>query len=118
MKYLAALFVLLLAGSALASLPAPFQYCQTKTVSATSTTSSAAFTGACITTEQLRVANVGPNTAFFRCGVGAQTAVTTDIPVPSGIVEMFTVGSLVDTCAGITSGANTATLYFTKGTGD
>lgn len=119
MKYIAVLLLLLLASSAhAANSAAPFQYCQTKTVSATSTTSSAAFTGACITTEQVRVVNVGPNTAFFRCGVGAQTAVTTDVAIPSGIAEIYTKGSLTDTCAAITSGANTATLYFTAGTGD
>lgn len=118
MKYTIVLLALLLASPAFASTPAPFQYCQTKSVSATSTSSSSAFTGVCITQEQVRIHNVGPNTAFFRCGVGAQTAVTTDTPVGSGVVEIFTKGSLADTCAAITSGANTATMYFTAGTGD
>lgn len=94
----------------------PFQYLQTKTVSATSTSSSASFTGDAITAPQMLVANAGPNTAFFRCGVGAQTAVTTDTPLLSGTVQTFTKNS-ADTCAGITSGANTATLYFTAGGG-
>lgn len=119
MKYTIALLALLLAHPAFASnAAAPFSYCQTKTISATSTSSSASWTGACITTEQFRVVNVGPNTAFFRCGVGAQTALTTDVAIPSGIIEIYTKGSLTDTCAAITSGANTATLYFTAGTGD
>lgn len=119
MKYLMVLFVLLLSSPVLAAnTAAPFSYCQTKTVSATSTSSSAAFTGACITTEQMRIVNVGPNTAFFRCGAGAQTALTTDVAIPSGIAEIYTKGSLADTCAAITAGANTATLYFTAGSGD
>lgn len=119
MKYLVALLAVLLAVPAHASsVAAPFQNCQTKIVSATSTSSTVAFTGACITQEQVRVVNVGPNTAFFRCGVGAQTAVVTDTPIPSGIVELFSIGSTTDNCAGITSGASTATLYFTKGTGE
>lgn len=119
MKYTIVLLALLLACPAFASnTAAPFVYCQTKSVSATSTSSSSAFTGVCITQEQVRIFNAGPNTAFFRCGVGAQTAVTTDTPIGNGINEVFTKGSLTDTCAAITSGANTATLYFTSGTGD
>lgn len=124
MKYLYIIFFLLFmtgmafaAGTSTVQIYPPFQYLQTKSVSATSTSSSSAFTGDAISAPQMLITNAGPNTAFFRCGVGAQTAVTTDTPLLSGTVQIFTKNG-ADTCAAITAGANTATIYFTAGGGE
>lgn len=125
MKYIYAIFFLLFmvgianagGNSAWGTYYPPFQYLQTKVASATSTTSSVSFTGDAINAPQVLVTSAGPNTSFFRCGVGAQTAVVTDTPLLSGTVQTFTKNA-ADTCAVITSGANTATVYFTAGGGE
>jgi PKD repeat protein len=60
--------------------------------------------------------NAGPSTVFVRWGTGAQTALTTDMPILAGSVEVFTTSPLVDTIAAITA-SSTATLYITCGEG-
>jgi hypothetical protein len=70
---------------------------------------------------QIRVWNSGGSTVFVRFGSSAATvtAVTTDMPIPAGAVEVFTIGcndGYTCVAAGITA-AGTATLYFTVGQG-
>lgn len=64
----------------------------------------------------LRFYNAGTAIAFVRWGVGAQTAVTTDMPVAPGTIEVFSKAYEADTVAAITA-AGTATVYVTAGRG-
>lgn len=90
----------------------------TATISATSTSAtttlanSSAFTGA----ETVLVTNAGPDIAFFRLGVGSQTAVVTDVPILPFTALIVTRHSA--TYAGaVCNATETATLYFTPGVG-
>jgi hypothetical protein len=65
---------------------------------------------------QVRLYNSGAVTVFVRWGVGAQTALTTDMALAPGSVEAFTKQN-ADTLAAITSSGE-ATLYVICGTGD
>lgn len=87
-----------------------------QTISATSTSSSITLTAAQAGCTQLMVTNKGTGEAFIRWGVGAQTAVTTDIPILSGGIYTFNKG-LADTVAAITSGSDTALVRVTPGEG-
>jgi hypothetical protein len=64
----------------------------------------------------VRVYNAGPNKAFIRFGTGVTTALATDMPIAPNSTEVFTKGATT-TVAGICSGVETATLYFTCGEG-
>ena len=87
----------------------------TASISATSTSGSASVTAA---NNSVRVVNLGPNKAFIRWGVGAQTAVaSTDMPVHNGATEIFDKGR-ADTLAAICASGETATLYLTSGEGE
>jgi len=71
---------------------------------------------------QIRVHNKGPNTAFIRKGTdNTVAAATTDMPIPAGAVEVFTLmnreASPITHIAGICASGETATLYFTVGAG-
>jgi len=95
---------------------------QTKSLSVTTTSASVALGMSQGPVRlQVRIYNAGGSTAFVRFGssAGTVTAVTTDMPVPAGAIEVFTVfntDGYTITAAAITS-AGTATLYFTAGTG-
>lgn len=65
---------------------------------------------------RIRVYNGGASVAFLRTGIGAQTALTTDVPIPPGVVEVFSVPANHTHAAAITS-SGTATLYITVGSG-
>jgi len=65
----------------------------------------------------LRIVNAGPNTAFVGWGVGAQTALTSWMPVLAGTIEVFSKAAAVDTVAAICASGQTATLYITCGEG-
>lgn len=65
----------------------------------------------------MRIVNAGPNTAFIRFGVGAQTALTTDMPILAGAIELFSKAGDVDTVAAICAASQTATVYVTCGEG-
>jgi hypothetical protein len=89
----------------------------TQTLSGTSVSSSVTLTAAGKAAFNVRLHNAGPNIAFVRYGVGAQTAVaTTDFPLPVGAVEAFFKGP-ADTIAVICSATQTATVYVTPGEG-
>jgi hypothetical protein len=62
-----------------------------------------------------RVYNAGSATVFLRFGVSGVTAAVTDIPVPSGAIEIFHIGGSSHVAA-ITA-ASTATVYFNCGLG-
>lgn len=90
---------------------------ETISISATATSGSANFTNT--TSElgsQVRVYNAGPNVAFVRFGPASPTAVTTDIPIAPGSIELFHKGGAVGTAA-ICATGQTATVYFTAGEG-
>ena len=59
----------------------------------------------------------GTGKVFLRWGTGAQTALTTDMPMLSGYTEVFTKANTTDTVAAITSGSDTANVYITCGEG-
>lgn len=69
---------------------------------------------------QVRVHNAGSALAFIHRGNSTVTAATTDVPIPSGAVEVLTFENLDGTpqthVAAITT-SGTATLYFTIGFG-
>lgn len=86
---------------------------KTTSIAATQTTGSATVPAEAPT---MRVFNAGPATVFVRWGVGAQTALTTDVAIPVGAVEMFYKGN-ANTVAAICATGSTATVYLTPGTG-
>lgn len=96
----------------------------TKTLSASSSSSSVTFDAKDVTSattlagghQVMRVYNAGTQIAFCRWGTGAQTATTSDMPVVPGVVEVFTKAPSDNTFAGITS-SSTATVYITCGEG-
>ena len=68
-------------------------------------------------TMQVRIYNAGTATAFVTFGDSSVTALATDMPVPSGMVEVVTVEvGGVPYAAAITA-SGTATVYFTTGEG-
>ncbi len=64
----------------------------------------------------MRIVNAGPNNARLRWGVGAQTALITDMLMLAGTVEVFTKAGTVDTVAAICP-TGTATISITCGQG-
>lgn len=70
-----------------------------------------------IQSSQIRVYNGGPNKAFIRWGVGAQTALTTDTPVAPGGTEVFTKQPEATGIAAICDATETATVFVTPGEG-
>ena len=64
----------------------------------------------------IRIANVGPDTAFVNFGTVTVTAtVAAGIPILAGSIEFFTVGVLDTDVAAISNASETATLYITSG---
>jgi hypothetical protein len=69
---------------------------------------------------QLRLFNAGTATAFWTFGDGAVTAATTDIPLPSGAIEVVTIPNATNaptTHIAAIAASGTATLYLTTGQG-
>lgn len=111
---------------------APFgpNFSKTKSISVSSTTNSATLDATDVSSTPtpansgpsgghsvMRIVNAGPNTAFVRFGVGAQTALATDMPVLAGVTEVFSKSADVDTVAAICAATQTATIYITCGEG-
>lgn len=111
-------------------------FSKTKTISATATTSSVTLDATDVSSTPsagsatpafiggpsgghsvMRIVNAGPNTAFIRWGVGAQTALATDMPILAGAIEVFSKAADVDTVAAICAASQTATIYITCGEG-
>lgn len=69
---------------------------------------------------QLRLYNAGTATVFYAVGGASVTAAVTDVPLPSGAIEVITVqnpqSSPVTHIAAITA-SSTATLYASTGFG-
>lgn len=104
-------------------------FLKTKSISASGTTASATLDATDVSSTPtpassgpsgghsvMRIVNAGPSTVFLRWGVGAQTAVTTDMPMLAGTIEVFSKAADVDTVAAITS-SSTSTVYITCGEG-
>lgn len=94
----------------------PNAFASTKTCAAATTSASA--TGLTASDDDFMIYNAGTVPAFIRWGVGAQTAVTTDVIIPPGTVQVFgkNLNGNADTLACITS-SGTATLYIITGFG-
>ncbi len=99
-------------GSAVTQPVSPKQFCPTSTVKLNPLLSSVSATIPTGTTA-LRIYNSGPSPAFVRWGTGAQSATTNDLPLASGVTEMFGKASANDTVAAVTTGM--ATLYVSAG---
>lgn len=87
------------------------------TIPLSPTSSSVGSTALTASKPSVRIVNAGPNVAFIRFGTGTQTAVTTDMPLLPGTVEVFHKGGC-DSIAAICAASQTATLYVTEGSGD
>lgn len=105
-------------------------FSKTKTLSATNTSSSVTLDATDVNSTPtnpgsgpsgghsvMRIVASGTGAAFIRFGVGAQTAVTTDMKMLAGTVELFSKSGDTDTVAAITSGADAVTLSITCGEG-
>jgi hypothetical protein len=109
----------ILSGSAFAQVgtnnpfyPTPLS---TQSIAATTTSASITFTGTSLNDTELYVYNAGTDAVFCRWGVGAQTATTAGLPIPSGTVQIFNRnGATVFACRTFTT---TATVYVTTGNG-
>jgi hypothetical protein len=90
---------------------------ETVNIAATSSAASVTLSDAGKSSSNVRIYNAGPNIAFIRIGVGAQTAdVTNSMPIPSGAVESFYKGQ-ADTISAVCATGETAKVYFTPGEG-
>jgi hypothetical protein len=87
----------------------------TQSLAATTTSSSITFTGTSLNDTELYVYNAGTDLVFCRWGVGAQTATTAALPIPSGTVQIFNRNSA--TVFACRSSTTTATVYVTTGNG-
>jgi hypothetical protein len=107
------------AGSAFAqvgtNLPFYPRPASTQSLSATTTSSSVTFTGESLNDTELYVYNAGTDLVFCRWGVGAQTATTGGLPIPSGTVQIFSRNSA--TVFACRTSTTTATVYITTGNG-
>src|ERR1700749_4261560 len=65
--------------------------------------------------QEVMVQNAGPNVAFFRYGLTAQTATANDFPLLPNAVYLLTVGPSNNFA--VISPAGTATVYITAGEG-
>jgi hypothetical protein len=116
---MAGLALLLLFNSAFAqvgtNLPFYPRPTSTQSIAATTTSASVTFTGESLNDTELYVYNAGTDAVFCRWGVGAQTATTSALPIPSGTVQVFNRnGATVFACRTFTT---TATVYITTGNG-
>jgi hypothetical protein len=87
----------------------------TQSLSATTTSSSITFTGESLNDTELYVYNAGTDLVFCRWGVGAQTATTAGLPIPSGTVQIFARNQA--TVFACRTSTTTATVYVTTGNG-
>lgn len=87
----------------------------TQTISATNVSSGITFPQSGAQSSVVRIFNSGLVTIFVRATVGASTALTSDIPIAAGSVELFTKGNN-DTISAITANGS-ATVYVTPGEG-
>jgi len=86
-------------------------------ISATATSSQTQFVAGGVAASVLMIKNVGSNEAFFRVGVGNQTAVITDESIPAGAIMTYTKSGTANTVAAICASGNTTTLRISAGEG-
>jgi hypothetical protein len=95
----------------------------TQTISATTTSSSVTLTNGVDTSNTaLLFNNAGTGTAFCRWGSGAQTALTTDVPILASTVQVFfkppvPIGQGTNQAVACITASGTATVYVTTGFG-
>jgi hypothetical protein len=103
-------------------------FLKTKTLSASATTANVTLDATDVSSvvngqtqgghSVMRIVNAGPNTVFLRWGTGIATAaLTTDMPVLSGAIELFSKQWSDNWVSGICAGSGTATVYITCGEG-
>jgi hypothetical protein len=109
----------ILSGSAFAqvgtNLPFYPRPASTQSISATTTSSSITFSGESLNDTELYVYNAGTDLVFCRWGVGAQTATTAALPIPSGTVQVFNRNNA--TAFACRTSTTTATVYVSTGSG-
>lgn len=93
----------------------PFQPVGASTsISATTSSASAAITGVPRGTSTVRIVNSGTVVVFLKFGTSGVTAAVTDMPMLGGTVETFQIRNDITHVAAITS-SGTATVYITSG---
>jgi hypothetical protein len=106
-------------------------FSKTKSINVTTTSASATFDATDVSSTPtpansgpsgghsvMRIVNTGTKIAFVRWGVGAQTALTTDMPIYPGWPPAYmTKAGADDTLAAICGGSDSTTLYITCGEG-
>jgi len=94
----------------------------TQAISGTTTSASVTLTTADLQNPELRIYNSGTVAVFCRWGIGAQTALTSDIAIAPGATQLYTKGTVVagqgqtQAVACITA-SGTATVYVITGVG-
>jgi hypothetical protein len=89
-----------------------------QSIAATTTSASVTLTGAALNDSELYILNAGTDTVFCRWGAGAQTAVNTDIAIPTGVgPQIFTKGAGTTVVACIAA-STTATVRIITGRGN
>jgi hypothetical protein len=71
-------------------------------------------------THQVRLFNAGAATVFWAAGNASVTAALTDVPLPSGAIEVITLANATSGAAthvAAVTASGTATLYVTTGQG-
>jgi hypothetical protein len=89
----------------------------TATIAATSASGSVALPAlsSSLVGQSILVTNNGPNIAFFRLGVGTQTALVTDTPILPYTAMLIERGASATHAGAICNSTQTAALYFTAG---
>jgi hypothetical protein len=87
-----------------------------QSIAATTTASSITLTGESLNRADLWIYNAGTDYVFCRWGVGAQTATTGGLPIPSGTVNIVSKGIGTDTVS-CRANTTTATVYIVPGDG-
>jgi len=92
----------------------------TASIAVTTSSASAAIKQQPTGAHQLRLFNAGSATVFWATGNAAESAAITDIPLPSGAVEVVTLANTTGSAAthvAAIAASGTATLYVTTGQG-
>jgi hypothetical protein len=88
-----------------------------QSIAATTTSGSVTLTGESLNQADIWIFNAGTDYVFCRWGVGAQTAATTDIPFPSGTVNIVSRGATGVNTVACRANTTTATVYIVPGNG-
>jgi hypothetical protein len=92
-----------------------FAKSENNSLSVTSTTASITWTTG-VGTNEILIKNVGATEAFWRSGLGPQTALTTDESIPAGAIMVYTI-PVTDTVFAAITASGTTTLRVSRGEG-